>query len=132
MDFSLPNMVPCILLPATENAPLIAYDAHTLSDVVDSECTLTPSAHADYLMEYLRLVVHSGSIGNTRMESYVRKAVECLVGCMRKTGQVMGKTRISARAGIVILKVPSSLVYEMDGDRSPVNSLRRKGSMQSL
>lgn len=48
------------------------------------------------------------------METYVKRAVECLVGCVRKCGSVMGKTRISARAGIVMFKVPASMVEELD------------------
>jgi hypothetical protein len=115
MDFHLPNMVPCILLPAAASAPLMAYDAHTLADVLDPSCTLSPSAHSDYLYEYLKRVVDPASISAERMDSYVKRAVDCLVGCMRKCGDAMGKTRISVRAGIVIMKVPSKLVHEMDG-----------------
>jgi len=114
MDFSLPNATPCILLPASSNAPLIAYDAHTLADVLDPNCTLSESAHAQYLHHYLRLFVDPEAIGNERMETYVKRAVECLVGCVRKCGNVMGGTRISARAGIAMFKVPASMVEELD------------------
>jgi len=48
------------------------------------------------------------------METYVKRAVECLVGCVRKCGTVMGKRSISARAGIVMFKVKASMVEELD------------------
>lgn len=122
MNFSLPNAVPCILLPANPNAPLIAYDARTLADVLDPNCSLTESAHAEYLHHYLRLVVDPEAVGNERMETYVKRAVDCLVGCARKCGSVMGKTRISARAGIVMFKVPANMVEELDPEVASANN----------
>lgn len=131
MDFSIPNATPCILLPASPNAPLIAYDAHTLADLLPSRTTTTTSssttntnnaaglseeAHAEYLHQFLRLVVDPGAIGSERMETYVKRAVQTLVGCVRKCGDVMGKNRIASRAGIVIMKVRASLVEELDPD----------------
>lgn len=120
MDFSLPNATPCILLPAGPDAPLIAYDAHSLEDMLNPSNSLSEAAHAEYLHHYLRLVVDPGAMGNQRMETYVKRAVECLVGCARKCGGVMGKTRIASRAGIVIMKVKSDMVDELDVESLPV------------
>lgn len=50
------------------------------------------------------------------METYVKRAVQCLVGCVRKCGDVMGKNRVASRAGIVIMKVRASMVEELDPD----------------
>lgn len=121
MDFSLPNATPCILLPASPTAPLIAYDAHSLADFLDPSSSLSEAAHAEYLHHYLRLVVDPGAIGNQRMETYVKRAVGCLVGCARKCDGVMGKARVASRAGIVIMKVKSDMVDELDAESLPVN-----------
>jgi hypothetical protein len=109
MDFTLPNMVPTLLLPAAPHAPLIAYDAHTLADVLDPASTLTEEKHAEYLLQYLRHVVDTREISGQRMETYVKRAVETLVGCVRKCGNVMGSKEIASRAGIVILKLPAAM-----------------------
>ncbi|KAF8322724.1 hypothetical protein DL93DRAFT_2162844 [Clavulina sp. PMI_390] len=121
MDFSLPNATPCILLPAQASSPLIAYDAHCLSDILSATSnsyTLSEDAQTEYLWQYLRLVVNTdpatGGVASDRMDTYVKRAVRCLVGCVRKVGGVMGKSRIADRAGIVVMKVRADLVAELD------------------
>jgi hypothetical protein len=124
MDFTLPNMVPTLLLPAASHAPLIAYDAHTLADVLDPACALTEEEHVEYLLQYLRYVVDTLEISGERMETYVKRALEILVNCTRKCGGVMGTKEVASRAGIVILKLPASMEdgprYSGEGTTSQV------------
>ena len=124
MDFTLPNMVPTLLLPAAPHAPLIAYDANTLADVLDPACRLTEEEHVEYLLQYLRYVVDTLEISGERMETYVKRALEILVNCTRKCGSVMGTKEVASRAGIVILKLPASMEdgprYSGEGTTSQV------------
>ncbi len=129
MDFTLPNMVPTLLLPANRTGvPIVAWDSVTLGDVLDEDgmesnlrekpqvrvnglseledseddasepnpssssnrANLSIEEHASYILSYLETVVDTHAVSAERMNVHVRRAVECLVGSMRKCGGVMG------------------------------------------
>ena len=181
MDFSLPNMVPTLLLPANRTGvPVIAWDSVTLGDVLDkdglnsvrsqpsreniqvqvngasesedsetdapksnpssrskageSRANLSIEEHASYILSYLESVVDSQTVSAERMNVHVRRAVECLVGSMRKCGGVMGggalpsnQSTVSLNAGAGVSNPRSSLASSpWTGEVNERNSERRK------